>query len=680
MTSTIRWGLLAAGSIAKAFAKGVQDSESGRLQAVASRDAGKAAAFAEAYNIPNAHSSYEALLADPEVDAVYISTPHPFHTEWAIKAAEAGKHILCEKPLAMNAYECMAIVDAAATHQVFLMEAYMYRCHPQTHKLIELLRSGVIGELRNIKATFSFGKAFHSEGRLWEQELAGGAILDVGGYTSSYACMVAGVAQGSSFAVPREIKALGVLSPESGVDGLASALLRFDHGVIAECSTGIAASQENCVQIFGSEGWMKLPDPYAASRVQAKAGCIQLFTQASGCVEDIQIDSPRTSYAYEADVCGRAILSGKSEAEYPAMSWQDSIHNAQLQDAWRKEIGLIYDREKPENMLSHNFAGRPLTRQRPLMKPGRVEFQDKELSRLIMGVDNQVSSPHCQAVFDQYFELGGNAFDTAYGYGEVKSRLLGRWLRSRALREDIVLIAKGAHTPNCNPESVVSQLEEQLEWLGTDYADIYMLHRDNPEIPVSEFMDVLNEQVQAGRIQSFGGSNWSLERIAEANAYAEKQGLQRMSIASNNLSLAVMQEPVWAGCIHVHDDASLKWLEEQQITLLPWSSQARGFFLPERAHPEKREDASLVRSWYSAENFERQKRAIELAATHGVDPINISLAWVLGQHFPVYALIGPRTLAETRSSLRSLEVELSEAEMAYLDLKIPSLRESAALV
>jgi len=673
MTKPIRWGLLAAGAIAKAFANGVHQSETGILTAVASRDHEKANAFAETYEIPTRYGSYEALLADPDVDAVYISTPHPFHTEWAIKAAEAGKHILCEKPLSMNQYETMSIVEAAEVNQVFLMEAYMYRCNPQTQKLLELLRQGLIGEVRVIKATFSFGNAFHSQGRLWEHELAGGGILDVGGYTTSYACMVAGAVQGHSFAVPTEIKGAGILSPDTGVDAFASAVLKFEHGVIAQCATGIAVSQENCVQIFGSDGWIKLPDPYAASRGEARDGKILVFTSASKEVEEITVEAPVTSYAYEADVCGRAILAGKTQPEAPAMSWQDSIDNAKVQDAWRKEIGLQYESEKPENMPSVTFAGRKLEHRKPLMKPGQIEFLEKPLSRLILGVDNQITSPHVQAVFDHYFEQGGNTFDTGFVYGEIKSRLAGQWMTSRGVRDEVVIISKGAHTPNCTPEGLTDELHQQLEWLGTDHADIYMMHRDNPEVPVSEFMDVLNEHVQAGRIRTFGGSNWSLDRIAEANAYAAAKGLQRMSIVSNNLSLAVMQEPVWSGCIHVHDDASLQWLEEHEITLLPWSSQARGFFIPERAHPGKRDDLSLVRSWYSEENFERQKRAIELAKVHAVDPINISLAWVLCQKFPVFALIGPRTLAETRSSLRSLDITLGEEEMAYLDLKRPAL-------
>src|SRR5262245_32651872 len=145
MADSLKWGLLATGNIAKAFAKGVARSKTGKLAACASRDKAKAEAFAKEFNVPKAHGSYEALLADPEVQAVYISTPHPLHAEWAIKAAEAGKHILCEKPIGLNHAEAMAIVEAAARNNVFLMEAFMYRCHPQMAKVVELVKGGAIG-------------------------------------------------------------------------------------------------------------------------------------------------------------------------------------------------------------------------------------------------------------------------------------------------------------------------------------------------------------------------------------------------------------------------------------------------------------------------------------------------------------------------------------------------------
>ena len=153
-------------------------------------------------------------------------------------------------------------------------------------------------------------------------------------------------------------------------------------------------------------------------------------------------------------------------------------------------------------------------------------------------------------------------------------------------------------------------------------------------------------------------------------SYARRKGLQGFSVLSNNLALAEMVQPVWAGCLHVHDKESRAFLKRTQIALMPWSSQARGFFVPTRAHPDLREDASLVRSWYSEENFERQKRAIELAQKKGCEPINIALAWVLHQPFPTFPLIGPRTIAETRSCFEALKVRLSARECKYLNLEV----------
>jgi aryl-alcohol dehydrogenase-like predicted oxidoreductase len=202
-----------------------------------------------------------------------------------------------------------------------------------------------------------------------------------------------------------------------------------------------------------------------------------------------------------------------------------------------------------------------------------------------------------------------------------------------------------------------------------DFTDIYVMHRDNIDIPVGEFIDVMNEHVKAGRMKVFGGSNWTLSRVDEANAYAKKKGLQGFSVVSNNFSLARMVDPVWKGCIAASDPESRAWFTKTQTALLSWSSQARGFFLPGRAAPDKLEDKEMSRCWYSDDNFKRLDRATELAKKYNVSPINIALAYVLKQPFPTIALIGPRLLSETRTSLPGLTVELTDAEVKYLNLE-----------
>ena len=300
-----------------------------------------------------------------------------------------------------------------------------------------------------------------------------------------------------------------------------------------------------------------------------------------------------------------------------------------------------------------------------------------------MGCDNQPNAPHAAVMFDNYFEHGGNTFDTAHIYGGGRQEaLLGGWLANRGVRDDVVVIGKGAHTPANFPDRVAPQLDITLERLQTDYVDLYFLHRDNVDVPVDEWLDVLNAEQAAGRIRVFGASNWSLARVQEANAHAAANGLTPFGAVSNNFSLARMVDPVWPGCIAASDADWRAWLTAEQMPLLPWSSQARGFFTPrfdavaaqatstvDAGFGNQPSDAEMRRCWFAEDNFKRRQRAVELANEKGVAPINIALAYVLSQPFPCFALFGPRTLAETRSSLAALDVTLNERECAWLNLE-----------
>lgn len=303
------------------------------------------------------------------------------------------------------------------------------------------------------------------------------------------------------------------------------------------------------------------------------------------------------------------------------------------------------------------------------MNHANIPHLEKPVSRLIMGVDNQTELEPASVVFDDFVARGGNCFDTAFIYGGGKCEpVFGQWLANRKLRDQVVIIGKGGHTPYCNPDDITKQLLTSLERLQTGFVDIYMMHRDNTDLPVSAFVDVLNVHARAGHIKTFGGSNWSVTRVQEANDYAASKGLQGFSVVSNNFSLARMVDPPWTGCISASDADSRAWLTENQLTLLPWSSQARGFFV--RGNQDFLEDEELVRCWYAPDNFQRLARAQELAREKGCDPIQIALAYVLWQPFPTIPLIGPRNTAETASSFKALELQLTPLEVKWLNLEM----------
>ncbi|MGO1078823.1 aldo/keto reductase [Inquilinus sp. CA228] len=301
---------------------------------------------------------------------------------------------------------------------------------------------------------------------------------------------------------------------------------------------------------------------------------------------------------------------------------------------------------------------------------GTIPGVAKPVARMVMGVDNQRDPGAAAALFDDYVERGGNCFDTARIYVDGQAEgLLGDYLASRGLRDKIVLIGKGAHTPHCTPAAARSQLERSLEALRTDRVDIYFLHRDNPEVPVGEFVDVLDALHREGRIGVFGGSNWSLERFRAANDYARRNGKAGFTVLSNNLALARMVQPVWAGCVSARDPEWLRHLEESGTVLFAWSSTARGFFT-ERGDPSRAAaEPEIAHSWHAEDNFERRRRAIALAEAKGTSPVQIAMAWVLSQPFATFALSGPRTLDESRRNIEGLSANLTEAERDWLDLK-----------
>ena len=342
MSEKLRWGILGAGQIGRTFAVGVGHSLTGEVTAVASRALDRAEQFGTELNIRKRYGDYGQMLADRDVDAVYIATPHPEHVEWAVKAAEAKKHVLCEKPIGVNAAEARTIIEAARRNDVFLMEAFMYRCHPQTAKIVELVKQKAIGDVRMVQATFGFSHPFEAGHRLWSNALAGGGILDVGCYPVSFARLIAGAAAGRDFLDPVAVHAAGYLHPQTRVDEYAAAVLSFQGGMIAQVATSVGVEQENVARVYGTTGSIFVPEPWTPS-TKGQASKIVVQRHGESQPQEIIFPGGQWLYALEADVVARDLPH--RQATSPAMSWDDTLGNMQTLDKWRSAIGLRYDSE-----------------------------------------------------------------------------------------------------------------------------------------------------------------------------------------------------------------------------------------------------------------------------------------------------------------------------------------------
>jgi len=319
------------------------------------------------------------------------------------------------------------------------------------------------------------------------------------------------------------------------------------------------------------------------------------------------------------------------------------------------------------------------------MQKRNVDGLNKPVTQLVLGtmVLKGDDEPKGLDLLDCAYEAGWTALDTAQIYcGGESERILGRWLSSRGVRDEMFIITKGGH-PSRDRNRVTSfdiaaDLHDSLARLRTDYIDLYLLHRDDPDLPVGPIVETLNEHIQAGCVRAIGGSNWTHERIEEANAYAEAHGLVPFAASSPNFSLADQVESPWGkGCITISgpDGADVRaWYERAGMPVFTWSSLARGFFSgrvrgndPEGAKEILEE--SSVRAYCCDENFQRLQRAEQLADQKGLSVAQIALAYVLAQPFNVFPIVGAATPSEIDSNLAALDVRLTESECAWLDLR-----------
>jgi D-xylose 1-dehydrogenase (NADP+, D-xylono-1,5-lactone-forming) len=308
MSEAVRWGILSTADINEKVLAGVQGSPAVDVVAVGSRSAERAQEFASAHGIPRAHGSYQDLLANPDVEAIYIPLPNGLHVEWTLAALAAGKHVLCEKPLSPRAEEVERCFDAAERAGLVLSEGFMWRHHPQAERLESLVRGGAIGELRLVRAAFSFPLDRFPDVR-WDAELDGGALLDVGCYCVSGARLLAG-------AEPERVTGESVLT-DSGVDSRFAGTLRFPGDVLAVFDCGFDIAPRDELEAIGSSGSLFLDDPWhsAEPRIELRAGSVELVEVERANPYRLELEDVSAAIREEREPrLGRADAVGQARA------------------------------------------------------------------------------------------------------------------------------------------------------------------------------------------------------------------------------------------------------------------------------------------------------------------------------------------------------------------------------
>lgn len=318
------------------------------------------------------------------------------------------------------------------------------------------------------------------------------------------------------------------------------------------------------------------------------------------------------------------------------------------------------------------------------MEYGKVKGLNKKVSRIVQGTIMLDAGKREEgfALLDGVYALGCNTFDAAHIYGGgACERVLGQWIEKRGIRDEVVVLSKGAHhngdRKRVTPFDIAADLHDSLARLRTHHIDLYVLHRDDAEVPVGPIVEALNEHHAAGRIGAFGGSNWQPERIAAANEYAAAHGLVPFAVSSPNFSLAEQVNEPWAGCISLsgpQNAAARAWYGANQMPLFTWSSLARGFFSGKLTRQNFEElkpklDSSCVHAYCYEQNFQRLERVEELAREKGKSVPQVALAYVLHQPLEIFALVGCESPEEFRVNTEALELKLTPAEMEWLDLR-----------
>jgi predicted dehydrogenase len=337
----IRWGIISTGYIANLFAEGLSVVEDAELKAVGSRSQATADAFGDTWNIPNRHTDYQSLANDPDVDVIYIGTPHPYHYENTLMCLNAGKHVLIEKPFAMNTGQAQEMIDLAREKGLFLMEAMWTRFIPAMVQVREWVAAGEIGDVELVRANLSFMTDFDPKSRLFAPELGGGSILDVGIYPISFAYMLLGQ--------PQTVSSTACLG-KTGTDDRSSYMFGYEGGTTALLSSSVQLSVPVVAEIIGTKGYIRIEEPWINPRVVTLAKMSDPANNPSLIFEGnlfdpqtVHVPTVGNGYNYEAIAIGECLRAGKLESEI--MSLNESLAIMKTMDEIRAQWGLVYPME-----------------------------------------------------------------------------------------------------------------------------------------------------------------------------------------------------------------------------------------------------------------------------------------------------------------------------------------------
>ncbi len=319
-SGNLHWGILGTGMIATKFATDLPQSRTGILEATASRSRASADAFAHKFG-GRGLAGYETLIEDPAIDAIYLSLPNGLHHDWAIRALEAGKHVLCEKPIARNAREAEAMFAAAEKNGRLLVEAFMYRAHPLIRRLVRLVRTGGIGDLRLMRSNFTFARAASPDDARYDPEQGGGSLMDVG-------CYCVNLARALAQAEPVSVQATAHKHP-LGVDDIAAGTLTFPGGFLVTFTCGMTVASDPGTYIAGTEGQIAIDAFWFARDGFA-------LKRTDGTIEKYENPDAEPIYAMEADAFAAAVRG----EEPPWITKEDTLGNMRVLDALRESAGI----------------------------------------------------------------------------------------------------------------------------------------------------------------------------------------------------------------------------------------------------------------------------------------------------------------------------------------------------